>query len=195
MVNHVSDHDEREAFIMEETASEGKAETSVVSSENEATDELLTSNDEVMSYQDAMAATAESVDPGEGNSLQIRPTSGTRERFVPKTDLERKVRVYSAVSLSGTGQLSARRTGTDKSQGMLIDRKQITREFGESVFRAHHHEQVDILLSDRRTITGYIMKTRTTQGIYIPVRIVPADIELPQSGTELVMTVSKLIVG
>lgn len=178
-----------------ETASEQKAESEFINSEEINTGESQSHIDsESMSYDEAIVLPIDEPDPKYGPVISVRPALGNRDRFLPNEDRNRPVKLF--LPHLGWDYLNAKRTGAEKSQGVFVDGKQIVRTFGVGAMDFEHLTQMVVQLADGREVIGYLRKTaKAKTGMYIPIRLIPEFGEMLTSGNVLIMMVGKLVVG
>ncbi|MCW8896563.1 MAG: hypothetical protein OQJ96_05950 [Flavobacteriales bacterium] len=138
------------------------------------------------------AATSGEVASDEDTYLEPEAYSGST--FSPSTDENREVVCY-APKTDGGGTLRIVRTGRSDSQGGFIKHDEVLANFGLEVTQLNKHTQVSLILTNGKTLVGYITLSKSRKGFYFPKKLAEQTLTLPPSGHRLPIRVKTLIIG
>ncbi|OFY85362.1 MAG: hypothetical protein A3F72_03605 [Bacteroidetes bacterium RIFCSPLOWO2_12_FULL_35_15] len=122
---------------------------------------------------------------------------GGGARFVPNVDPNRVIKTYQPRK----GEfiiLPIGRNSDKPSEGGLIGSSPVEFGFGFKFFRAHHKQQVTLVLINGKSLIGYVLKGEgkgARRALYFPKHIAETVIDLPNRGKQFKLQVAKFLVG
>ena len=153
---------------------------------------VTVANKAAVNIHDVLADIESQIDANEVAMLPIVQSTG-RSHFNPNTNPNREVVVFDPIEQ--TGLLYIKRTSKHEGEGGTIDGKVVCSVFTNAVYEADHKAQALIILSNGVKLIGYLTKSKTRNGIYLPKPFLPEGFILPELGSVLPIKVIKLIVG
>lgn len=137
-------------------------------------------------------ATSEAVDDDAATYLPLESYIGST--FSPSADENRAVVVYNPLN-ENAAILRVSRTGTSESQGGFIKNDELLSNFGLDVSSLNKHTQASLIMTNGKTLIGYVAKSKSRVGFYFPKKLAEQTLSLPPSGQRLPIRVRKLIIG
>ena len=178
---------------MNQNQKEEGASNSGDSSAEPATNGLNVNNEAVVkTYEEAIAEIKGGVGTEPTDLPPVTKAARGRHNFARNTDRNRQVKILLPVNAE-SARIELKRTSKSASEGATIPLKAIISAFGNEVAVAQGGAQIEFLLSDGRSLVGYLLRGKSSR-VYVPKQYC-AGIEIPKLGYVQPVIVLRLIIG
>ncbi len=151
-----------------------------------------------VSYADAIADAVHEADPDLESILPLQPKL-RRGKYKMELNLDRNRPVTVYIANEENNILLLTRISKSSGEGATVHNKNVLAVFGSEVFNTPDRTQIEIVISDGRSLHGYTLvpapNSKADAKFYLPKGNIPDGIKLPDLGFNLPILVSKLIVG